>query len=554
MFRNLDLFRKSNLEKPEPQELNQVVVYNAKDSDIDVLTSTISSLNLNVFYISDPSVLIEHFNKNSPISIVADCDDNLEYGLSLFRAIRSTKHVNHIPVIFICNLVDELERKLMQVGNHFSILPSPVEHEPLFNRIELIVPKRNWSKMFLEDNTQSKQLETKSQLELYERSIENIFLKRKSQSSETPGRIEPRAEKEIQTESFFSIPIPSKFDQPQNDNPVSSVNIKQIMEQKPTPLKEPELQSPKSEINSNVEENLYDEIAIKLENQLVAIDNDLPVNLQTLKDLVQRLVTETTINSDLERRAIIKSGTLPLQNRILNMTIFSLLIGKILKLDESELQKIALVGLFHDLGMRKVSKSLLLQKRALDAEEYKHVMRHLDHTAAIIQSAQNYNSETDDQLISISNQIHEREDGSGYPNQLVSNQINIVAKVISVADRFEAMNHPRNYRTSFLSHFALQEMIKLKEKEFPPVIIKSLVTALSIFPINSYVQLSNSHIGRVTSINPKQPLRPILDILVNEKNETLNPPISFDLKKSPFIHISRTLTHEEIEKLVNEEE
>ncbi|MBT7618293.1 MAG: HD domain-containing protein, partial [Calditrichaeota bacterium] len=452
MFRNLDLFRKSNLEKPEPQELNQVVVYNAKDSDIDVLTSTISSLNLNVFYISDPSVLIEHFNKNSPISIVADCDDNLEYGLSLFRAIRSTKHVNHIPVIFICNLVDELERKLMQVGNHFSILPSPVEHEPLFNRIELIVPKRNWSKMFLEDNTQSKQLETKSQLELYERSIENIFLKRKSQSSETPGRIEPRAEKEIQTESFFSIPIPSKFDQPQNDNPVSSVNIKQIMEQKPTPLKEPELQSPKSEINSNVEENLYDEIAIKLENQLVAIDNDLPVNLQTLKDLVQRLVTETTINSDLERRAIIKSGTLPLQNRILNMTIFSLLIGKILKLDESELQKIALVGLFHDLGMRKVSKSLLLQKRALDAEEYKHVMRHLDHTAAIIQSAQNYNSETDDQLISISNQIHEREDGSGYPNQLVSNQINIVAKVISVADRFEAMNHPRNYRTSFLSH------------------------------------------------------------------------------------------------------
>ena len=554
MFRNLDLFRKSNLEKPEPQELNQVVVYNAKDSDIDVLTSTISSLNLNVFYISDPSVLIEHFNKNSPISIVADCDDNLEYGLSLFRAIRSTKHVNHIPVIFICNLVDELERKLMQVGNHFSILPSPVEHEPLFNRIELIVPKRNWSKMFLEDNTQSKQLETKSQLELYERSIENIFLKRKSQSSETPGRIEPRAEKEIQTESFFSIPIPSKFDQPQNDNPVSSVNIKQIMEQKPTPLKEPELQSPKSEINSNVEENLYDEIAIKLENQLVAIDNDLPVNLQTLKDLVQRLVTETTINSDLERRAIIKSGTLPLQNRILNMTIFSLLIGKILKLDESELQKIALVGLFHDLGMRKVSKSLLLQKRALDAEEYKHVMRHLDHTAAIIQSAQNYNSETDDQLISISNQIHEREDGSGYPNQLVSNQINIVAKVISVADRFEAMNHPRNYRTSFLSHFALQEMIKLKEKEFPPVIIKSLVTALSIFPINSYVQLSNSHIGRVTSINPKQPLRPILEILVNEKNETLNPPISFDLKKSPFIHISRTLTHEEIEKLVNEEE
>ena len=554
MFRNLDLFRKSNLEKPEPQELNQVVVYNAKDSDIDVLTSTISSLNLNVFYISDPSVLIEHFNKNSPISIVADCDDNLEYGLSLFRAIRSTKHVNHIPVIFICNLVDELERKLMQVGNHFSILPSPVEHEPLFNRIELIVPKRNWSKMFLEDNTQSKQLETKSQLELYERSIENIFLKRKSQSSETPGRIEPRAEKEIQTESFFSIPIPSKFDQPQNDNPVSSVNIKQIMEQKPTPLKEPELQSPKPEINSNVEENLYDEIAIKLENQLVAIDNDLPVNLQTLKDLVQRLVTETTINSDLERRAIIKSGTLPLQNRILNMTIFSLLIGKILKLDESELQKIALVGLFHDLGMRKVSKSLLLQKRALDAEEYKHVMRHLDHTAAIIQSAQNYNSETDDQLISISNQIHEREDGSGYPNQLVSNQINIVAKVISVADRFEAMNHPRNYRTSFLSHFALQEMIKLKEKEFPPVIIKSLVTALSIFPINSYVQLSNSHIGRVTSINPKQPLRPILDILVNEKNETLNPPISFDLKKSPFIHISRTLTHEEIEKLVNEEE
>jgi len=143
--------------------------------------------------------------------------------------------------------------------------------------------------------------------------------------------------------------------------------------------------------------------------------------------------------------------------------------------------------------------------------------------------------------------VHEREDGSGYPLGLESDDIDRLAKIIAVCDRYEAMSHPRCYRKPFIAHVAMQKIVKLKQDELNPKAIKALLQALSIFPIDSFVKLNNNQIGRVVGINKSHPMRPIVMILKDEKNVGLAEPIELDLKESPFLFITASLQPEDVE-------
>ncbi len=546
MFKSIDLFRKSNLthESAPAHKLKQALVFNTKERDYFTLKSTISSFNLQPVFLSNPSVLYEHFRQSSPVFIIADTDDNPEFGVSIFRAIRGTKLTKNTPVLFICKMTNVLERKLRSVGNNFSIITRPVLPSPLYNRIELMTPKRNWSALFNQQET------IKPEIKNARESFPPVKQTQDNQNSKkeldeggfiTRNKAEPDLRHLSNNES-----IQSRSYDPEKSPNRTKINTEKIIE-KTDNKTSPSIK--KSESGNFPVKNIYNEISGRIERLLESIDQNLPVSLTPIKEIAPDLIKEIPINKDLEIRAINRRKPLDLHYRMLNMTIFGLLIAHQMKLTGSEMRKLATVGLTHDLGMRKVSKSILMKEKPLTDAEYGQIMRHLDDTADIIRSAEDFDPAADEEIIRISYQIHEREDGSGYPNKLRSKEIDRIAKILAVADRFEAMSHPRNYRKAFLAINALQKMIRLKEKEFAPEIIKALVSALSVFPIDSYVQLSDKRIGRVRSLNGKHPLRPVLDILVDEKNEIVKPPAEFDLTDAPFVYISKTLTLEEINEI-----
>ena len=123
-----------------------------------------------------------------------------------------------------------------------------------------------------------------------------------------------------------------------------------------------------------------------------------------------------------------------------------------------EISKVYLCGLLHDIGKIKVDSAILSKPEKLTIEEYETVKLHSQEGYLLIKD---YVSED------IANGVlmhHERLDGTGYPSQLKGNDISFFAKLIMVADAYDAMTVNRVYRSEVLWMDALVELKKDVEK------------------------------------------------------------------------------------------
>ena len=87
---------------------------------------------------------------------------------------------------------------------------------------------------------------------------------------------------------------------------------------------------------------------------------------------------------------------------------------------------------------------------------------------------------------------------------------------------FEAITAPRTYKAAVSSFEAMVELLKNQTKQYDELVIKALLYSLSLFPIGSYVFLSNGKVGRVVDVNPENPKHPIVQ-LVGERDESGKP-------------------------------
>ena len=134
-------------------------------------------------------------------------------------------------------------------------------------------------------------------------------------------------------------------------------------------------------------------------------------------------------------------------------------------------------------------------------------------------------------------QVHERQDGSGYPFGLEGDDIHETALIIGIADTYEAMTHPRADRKARVTYNALSEIIDVRNTLFNPNHIRALIRIVSIFPLGSLVKLNNSCIGRVVGVNKLYPTRPLMEILIDPQGTRLSPSTIMDLGEEPMIYI-----------------
>ena len=121
-------------------------------------------------------------------------------------------------------------------------------------------------------------------------------------------------------------------------------------------------------------------------------------------------------------------------------------------------------------------------------------------------------------------------------------KISEFAKIIGVADVFEALIHGSAYREGFITYHAIQNMIETKSKLFSPKMIRSLISVVSMFPLGSLVESNTGEIGRVVAINKIRPVRPVVEISKDLEGRDLNPPIRINLEKEPLIYITKPIT------------
>jgi putative nucleotidyltransferase with HDIG domain len=154
---------------------------------------------------------------------------------------------------------------------------------------------------------------------------------------------------------------------------------------------------------------------------------------------------------------------------------YSIATARALGLDADLIDTIALGAELHDVGKIGVSESVLHKAGKLTADEYRHIMEHTVIGARILGPLMR----DAPGALAIVRSHHERLDGSGSPDGLKGDNIPFEARLVSVADAFDAMTSVRPYRPSLSVQHAMRELEQWKGVQFDVTIVNAFLRAFS---------------------------------------------------------------------------
>ncbi|MGE5403309.1 MAG: HD domain-containing phosphohydrolase, partial [Candidatus Saccharibacteria bacterium] len=151
---------------------------------------------------------------------------------------------------------------------------------------------------------------------------------------------------------------------------------------------------------------------------------------------------------------------------------YSIALGNVMGFDENEINRLELAAMLHDIGKIGVRDEILLKPGKLTDEEYEMIKMHTVFGEQIIKHIRRLR-----EVIPGVKWHHERFDGRGYPDRIGGEEIDIIARIIAVADSFDAMTSDRAYRKALSNDIAIDELIKNSGTQFDPHIVEAFLQA-----------------------------------------------------------------------------
>jgi HD-GYP domain-containing protein (c-di-GMP phosphodiesterase class II) len=231
-----------------------------------------------------------------------------------------------------------------------------------------------------------------------------------------------------------------------------------------------------------------------------------------------------------------------------NCSILSAIIGLQLDVPRAKILTLITGALLHDSGMLRISAEVLNKKDRLKDEELRQIKTHTLISYMIITKEMKMIEE----IAAIGIYHHERWDGTGYPKKLKAEEIPLFARIVSVADAYEAMINKRPYRKPLIGYTAIKNILNDNGTHFDPNILKIFLKCMGIYPIGSYVLLNNNCIGKVVDLNITAPMRPTIEIMLDSSGKKVAKHEKTDLAENNNIFIIKAVDPESIEELSNE--
>ncbi len=172
-------------------------------------------------------------------------------------------------------------------------------------------------------------------------------------------------------------------------------------------------------------------------------------------------------------------------------------------MSDKEVCQIGVAGLLHDLGKAEIPNEILNKTDRLTEEEFSIMKTHPVKGYNILKNRPDIAPEI---LLGVL-QHHEKICGGGYPMGVSSEKISPYAKIIAVADIYDALVTERPYKKGFTPRDAV-EMIMAMTSELDLTVIKVFLNSVILYPVDTVVRLSNGSSAKVVENNPGYPTRP----------------------------------------------
>ncbi|MDR3563615.1 MAG: HD-GYP domain-containing protein [Negativicutes bacterium] len=226
----------------------------------------------------------------------------------------------------------------------------------------------------------------------------------------------------------------------------------------------------------------------------------------------------------------------------INVCLVATIIGLKLRLSELQLTELATGAVLHDVGMMLLSPALVNKREALSSDDWAILKSHADLGFGILRNQGAVS------LVSahIAFQHHEKWDGSGYPRGISGENIHRYARIVAVADMYDAMTSERAYRPAMLPHEAYEVILASRGSKLDPEFVDIFLENVALFPEGTMVLLDTGEIGVVVHSLPKLQARPIVKIVANALGQKVDEGREVDLTKELTRFIVKVYKAEEI--------
>ena len=267
-------------------------------------------------------------------------------------------------------------------------------------------------------------------------------------------------------------------------------------------------EQPDFDIDKQMDKIKYNDQRKKIKNIFNCIQKKNKIDHELIKDMVVKSMKLDNNLDIIKLLTHIHEKDEYTYNHSVNVGLMSMLFGRWLNLENSEVKKLTYAGFLHDVGKAKVPDEILNKKGSLTNEEFEIMQKHSISGYKLIKDCM-YISDRVARAVLLH---HERKDGSGYPLGIKGSRVPFFARVISIVDTFDAMTSDRVYSQHQVPFEVLKKLNRDSLQIFDIVLLNTFTKNIINYYKGEKVKLSDGTIGELVYIKHDIPTEPIIKV------------------------------------------
>lgn len=242
--------------------------------------------------------------------------------------------------------------------------------------------------------------------------------------------------------------------------------------------------------------------------------------------VVDKIITSILSNKDIiANLSDIRSVDDYTFSHSVNVCILALIIGIGFGYSSDKLRELGVGSILHDIGKVMISEEILKKPVQLTNEEFEEIKKHTIYGHELLKKTKGITM----MASHIALGHHERLDGSGYPYHLKGENIHKAARIVAVADVYDALTTDRVYRKKLMPHEVIDYITSLASKHFDQEVVDVFLRYIAYYPVGTGVILNTGEKGIVKKYNKKYPTRPVVRVVTDSEGKMLTKHKEVDL-------------------------